>query len=165
VDGAAAWSAAVSATRHVLRAYPWLDRDDVLSDACLGATLALHTYDPHLGSLDVHIFYRAWRTALDGIRQRAPLTRDGYPRDGHQASLDAMLTTIPHPRAPEAEQAVDDRDQLRRILAALPPEMAAVLRAYDLTGRTLLDIAREMGVSESQVCKLRKKALALARTV
>lgn len=160
-----AYHAALRVTRETLHRWPWLDRDEVLSDACLGATHALNRYDPARGvPLDGYAFYRARRAVLDGIRYRLPLTRDGHPRKP-EVSLEALLPFIPHPRSPEPERAVDDRDQLTRILNALPAEQASVLREHDLAERTLADIARSWGVSESAVCKLRKRALAHARTL
>ena len=61
-----------------------------------------------------------------------------------------------------AEQS-QNRDMLRRIIAALPGAMAPIIRGIYLDDRKVKDLADELGVSHAYVSKLRTTALGLMR--
>lgn len=182
-DGAECYQLATQAVRDYLRAHPrtWVQREDLLADALFGVAQARAHYDPARGvPFGAYALRRARGAVLDGIRERSPLTRDEHrkgvtvdtcpPNRRHPLSLDEPLlrTTqtlrdlIPEQRQP-FEAAVDTRDALRRCLDALPPRLAFVLRRVDLEGRTLLEVAGMLGVTESRACQLRREALVRAR--
>lgn len=162
-QGAELYRAATWAAHTAKRRYPRQDFDDLLSDACLGAAHALRRFVPERGHLFGYAYRRALGAALDGARRRMPLTRAGHPRDGHAASLEDVLPFIPEPRAPNEYEQVDDADAVERILAQLPPRWAFVLREHDLYGTSLAVLAGELGIAETSVCRIRRKALARAR--
>lgn len=182
--GALSWEVAQRATREALRHWPLLHhwRDDVLSDATLGVTLARNAYDPTRGvTYFTYALHRARGQILDGLRSRSPLTRAAHARGDTpplpprsldepigRRNRDSFTPTpitlgdlIPDPRRPL--DTVDDTDELHRILLLLPLRQAAVLCAYDLAGDTLAEFGARLGISESGACRLRKTALKNAR--
>jgi RNA polymerase sigma factor for flagellar operon FliA len=70
--------------------------------------------------------------------------------------------------APDADPAlaVLERERLTQVkaaVAALPPRMRAVVTGCFFEGRRLVDIAAELGVTESRVCQMKHEALSLLR--
>jgi RNA polymerase sigma factor (sigma-70 family) len=166
--GALSWEVAQTATRQALRRWPRLSkhREEVLSDACLGVTLARNSFDPERGvAFFTYALYRARGQILDGLRHRAPLTRDqvakGLEPPPDPRSLDPIAYRIPDQRRPLED--FEDRDELEGLLARLPERLAFVLREVDLHGHPLAAVGLALGVTESRVCQLRKQALALLR--
>ncbi len=67
---------------------------------------------------------------------------------------------------PEVEERLSRQAELERLhreLAKLPDRERRIVRLYDLEGRPLREIARRLGVSESRVSQLRKRALGRLR--
>lgn len=84
------------------------------------------------------------------------------------ASLDAMVVET------SSEPAIDDQpaeavlgDELRAVLAAaidsLPERLRHVVREYFFAERPMLEIAEELGVTESRISQMRAEAIALLR--
>ena len=49
------------------------------------------------------------------------------------------------------ERRVEDRDEVARLLADLPPHDAEIVRRYHLDGKSYRDISRELGVPENSI--------------
>ncbi len=61
----------------------------------------------------------------------------------------------PRARGPTSE--IDLHDNTRKLLAALPPEEEQVLRMR-LTGQTIGQAAKQLGMTNSQISKIKAKA-------
>lgn len=94
--------------------------------------------------------------------------------DVHRAtvlSYDTVFTTADESDAflaPDADPAlaVLERERLTQVkaaVAALPPRMRAVVMGSFFEGRRLIDIAAELGVTESRVCQMKHEALSQLR--
>lgn len=101
----------------------------------------------------VGYLYRIVRNlALDWVRHRAI---EGDPATPEQR--DAMPAPMPTP-----EQQVLDRDQVRRLIAALeelPPRTRRAFAMHRLDGQTFPEIARHLGISVGLAHRLVKQAL------
>jgi RNA polymerase sigma factor (sigma-70 family) len=155
--------------------------DDILSDAAYGIAKAVERHDPSRGaSLSTYAMMRARNEVLDGIRDRGPLTRRELGNGVKLASLPAHRRTptsveahreewgtdlpVPDPTSGADFEAVDARLTVIPLLAMLRPNEKLVLEGMYLHGRTLADLARELGVTESRACQLHKSGLASARS-
>jgi RNA polymerase sigma factor for flagellar operon FliA len=94
--------------------------------------------------------------------------------DVHRAtvlSYDTVFATADESEAflaPDADPAlaVLERERLTQVkaaVAALAPRMRAVVMGSFFEGRRLIDIAAELGVTESRVCQMKHEALAQLR--
>jgi RNA polymerase sigma factor for flagellar operon FliA len=94
--------------------------------------------------------------------------------DVHRAtvlSYDTVFTFADESDAflvPDADPALavlerERRTQVKSAVAALAPRMRTVVVGSFYEGRRLLDIASELGVTESRVCQMKQEALALLR--
>lgn len=96
----------------------------------------------------------------DHVRRmmRAPRT---YPLwDG--AEHDPILAD-PAPGALAQLVAADDVAEMLELLSLLPPKYQSALRGVYLEGRKQGDVARDLGVAQSTVCKRVEAALAMMR--
>lgn len=169
--GHLAYQLAIDHARQYLRQHPRLNhqRVDILSDAALGAAQAWASYDPARGTtLSTWLYWRVHGEILEGIRSRSPLTRsqtqaglrpEDRPAQQHPVALSGLDDRIPAQRGPSDYDRVDDRDQLARLLNVLTPREAHVIRQVDLLGRTELAVSRDLGVTESRICQIRRQAL------
>jgi RNA polymerase sigma-B factor len=82
----------------------------------------------------------------------------GEPEDGEAAPLQARLGQ-PDPRL----EAVEQRVALQQILMRLPERLRHILQQRFLHGRTQTEIAGDLGLSQMQICRLEKQALAQLR--
>lgn len=55
------------------------------------------------------------------------------------------------PDGEEAEQRIDDRDQVEQLLAGLPENEAAIVRMYHLEGKSYHEISAATGIAENTV--------------
>jgi RNA polymerase sigma-70 factor (ECF subfamily) len=141
-----------------------LDEDDVMQVAYLEAFLNIS----HLNARDPPAFV-AWlgsiaRNSLhDALRVLRRRKRPDPARRVHAGGTDSsamlleMLTgsgTTPsrHAARNEAGRTID------AVLAQLPPDYGAVVRMYDLEGRSAADVAAAMGRSQGAVYMLRARA-------
>lgn len=174
-DGAQAHRLGLVVAAQSFARWPWLmyHHDDAVSDALYGAALAWATYDPDRGaSFDTWVITKARGAILDGIIRRAPLgkvdmrkgmtLRNAPPWRQPPVSLDAT-DLIPAQREPSDYERVEERLDLDRLLARLPPRQAQVLRDTFLADQTLEQVAAQMGVSVTRVCQLRQQALKALR--
>ncbi|MGH8992950.1 MAG: sigma-70 family RNA polymerase sigma factor [Acidimicrobiia bacterium] len=74
---------------------------------------------------------------------------------------DAFLAADADPALAVLER--ERRTQVMAAVAALPPRMRTVVVGAFFEGRRLVDIAVELGVTESRVCQMKAEALALLR--
>lgn len=166
----------------VSRSYGGLvEYEDLLQDAYLGAMDAVDRYDESLGFALTTFAHRRIRGAvIDGIRGRDNLKRS-YRQALKQAgvtvnvlSLDrshdeeessmTLLGLIEDEAATLALSRLEDADAVRRAVDRLPARLHYVVTEYYWRGRTLLDIAQEMGVTESRVSQILSKAKEWLRT-
>jgi RNA polymerase sigma factor for flagellar operon FliA len=165
----------------ISRSYGGLvEYEDLLQDAYLGAMDAVDRYDESLGFALTTFAHRRIRGAvIDGIRGRDNLKRS-YRQALKQAgvtvnvlSLDrshdeeesmTLLGLIEDEAATLALSRLEDADAVRRAVDRLPARLHYVVTEYYWRGRTLLDIAQEMGVTESRVSQILSKAKEWLRT-
>lgn len=160
------------AARVGRRKWPMVEWDDLLSDAYLGIICAVDKWDPERSkSLPGWAYGQAIHAIQDGMRDRDLLSRDH--RDAVKAgTVEAprMLTLDGGEDLPidcyvgvdEAGfTAVEDADEfqwLRARVDELPNQRYRYVLTRHLNGDSGVDIAATLGVSESRVCQLRKRA-------
>lgn len=161
----------------VSRSYGGLvEYEDLLQDAYLGAMDAVDRYDESLGFALTTFAHRRIRGAvIDGIRGRDNLKRSyrqalkeagvtinvlslDRSHDEQAPSSMTLLGLIEDEAATLALSRLEDADAVRRAVDRLPARLHFVVTEYYWAGRTLLDIAREMGVTESRVSQILSKA-------
>jgi len=108
----------------------------------------------------------ARRDAIDVQRGRGADDRvRGVPRRGRLLPCDdAALEWLAGEQDDHADRVAAAVD-CGRILAALPPRHAEVLRLHWLADMTQAEIAGRLHVHPSRVCQLHREALAMARAV
>lgn len=155
------------------------DREDLIAWGVLGLVQAAQRYrDDRGSSFSAYAASRVRGQVLDALRERDPLTRSARRafRSAREANaelespfsemsldkaLDAgyeprpSLTVRPGPRCPR-----DPRwPEVARGLRTLPRlERSVLLLSYG-RGLTLKEIGRQLGLSESGVCRVRSRAL------
>lgn len=157
--------------------------DDLVAFGFGGLLEAERRFDPARGvRFRTFAYYRVRGAMLDGVRKMAHLPRRAHER--HQVEDEAELTAAPMAldRAftrisgslttgsvlqgelsqPSPEAALLKQESIAGLLAALPalsPRHRAVVRGHYFEGRSLDDIARELGVSKSWASRLHTQAL------
>lgn len=172
-------------TRITLARWPTFqhERADIESDAMLGVAQAFLRYDPAHGvPFDAYATPRVRGAIIDGMRSRSTRSRTEVKRgvdiddvaperldprplavlwDGDQLAVD-----IPHPQAERVLYLVEDRAELIPALRRLGNRdlrlMDVVVRCV-LLEHTQAEVARALGVTDSRVCQLLKKALRMLR--
>ena len=150
--------------------------DDLMQDAWLGAMDAVSRYDDTTGYALTTFAHRRVRGAIiDGIRERDHLSRTHRQRlrEAGQTITTFSLDAEVHQRdhrvtsgvyaledhdAREAFERIEDYDAVGIAVSRLPEAMRFVIVEYYWRDRTLVDISREMGVTESRVCQIIGKA-------
>lgn len=162
----ALWVAGKYASRTALAA-EW---DDVHADASVGILDAIRKFDPARSiTQKAYVFIRARGAAIDGIRQRGYRTRSGSMRE--PMSLDALLDAVDgespwEPSMIERGYArIEVAETVSLLLARLSRRPRFVIEAYYLADRTLADIARELGVTESRISQIHTLALRQMRAM
>lgn len=156
--------------------------DEIFSAACEGVIKAQQSFDESLGvDFEWWALRKARSAIVDEVRRRAPLSRGDYKR-GLRVD-DVPAAQIPHsvdalndqletsgwewlqPSAATTDEIkrADDRDVLRRLIRHLTPRQQYVLYKTDVEDVTYLEIADELGVSESRICQIRREALTKLR--
>jgi RNA polymerase sigma factor (sigma-70 family) len=166
-DGRTLITAARLAVARYLAAHPRMlhHADDIESDAHYGAALAYARHNPALGAT-LHTFAhrRAYGAILDGVRHRSPINRDQW-----RANPDPQLAALATPRSTDELRdygwdtashehgytQVDDRDQLRRLLADCPPAQREAVVLSGLYGYTADEIGQLCGRSGPVVAQSR----------
>lgn len=83
-----------------------------------------------------------------------------------QAAEDADLESLLPSGGPTPEQVIEHRERLTYMveaIAELPERLRTVVEQYFLAERPMVDIADDLGVSESRVSQIRAEALVLLR--
>lgn len=163
---------------ELTRAYRGLaEYDDIVQDAWVGAVSAVRKYDASTGlALSTFAYWKIRGAAIDGLRQRDHLSRTyraklrAAGKTVRNVSLsteislrpgDAPVTLGDMIECPDAQAAFDrleDVDAVSRAVAKLPDRLRYVVVEYYWTGRSLVDIALELRVSESRVSQILCKA-------
>lgn len=158
-----------------LQAHPALRyaEDDLLADALLGVGQAAARWTPTGGStLPSYAYRRATGAVLDGIRERAPLTRADARADGGTdraraagpLSLEALTEAGWNPPAYDPEDPTDDHRRVHALLRLCTPLEQYVTLAVTAYGYTVTEIARHLGITESAVSQIKAKALRRMRS-
>lgn len=177
-DGPSLVDLARKATFTYLRRRPGLysQRDDMLGDASLAAHIAHQRYDGS-GTFGGYAYPRVVFAIIDGLRARGFLCRQDYAAAGEQGGgnvlasvqLDPLSLSDPYlmnfdvvdPRSEVPLRHVEGRvaaPQVLRLLDPWPREQE-VIRRVDLDGEMQVAVARDLGVTESRVCQLRRVGL------
>lgn len=156
------------------------DFDHLLSDATLGCVKAWRRYDPERGaSLSTYAYLRARNEVLDGIRVRGNLTREectaGLVDEDVPAArrvpvsieslaeFTGMPLVVVDPTAQRDYERAEASIVLPGLLRVLPDRERQVIVDIYLRERTAVQVAKDLGVTESRVSQLRKAALAQMR--
>jgi RNA polymerase sigma factor for flagellar operon FliA len=159
------------------------DREDLIAWGVFGLVQAAQRYRDDRGSSFCSYAARRVRgQILDALRERDPLTRSArrafraareanaeLPNPITEMSLDRSLDAGYEPRPslslqPGARGPRDPRwPMVERQLRALPAVERTVLALSYGRGMTLKEIGRQVGLSESGVCRVRARALAKVR--
>jgi RNA polymerase sigma factor FliA len=159
------------------------DREDLLAWGVFGLVQAAQRYrDDRGSSFSSYAARRVRGQVLDALRERDPLTRAArrafrvareadaeLPNPFTEMSLDKALDAGYEPRPspsvrPGARCPRDPRwHGVARHLRTLPPLERTVLALSYGRGLTLKEIGRQIGLSESGVCRVRSRALTKMR--
>jgi RNA polymerase sigma factor for flagellar operon FliA len=152
------------------------DREDLIAWGLVGLVQAARRYRGDRGaSFGAYAARRVRGQVLDALRERDPLTRsarrafrsaqrasEDLPQPYVEISLDRIGDIAQRQSRPETR---DDRWPLvAHALRDLPPLERRVLVLSYGRGLTLREIGREIGLSESGVCRLRARALERVRS-
>ncbi|MCW2601854.1 MAG: polymerase, sigma 28 subunit, SigD/FliA/WhiG [Frankiales bacterium] len=150
--------------------------EEIRSDAMLGIAKAIAAHDPSKGvPLAAYAYLRARGEVMDGIRSRAPVGRyahaqgrtvdDLLPQQRPPISIELLTSTsdVPDPHATEALAHVDDALTAPWLLEQLNPQQRAAVIGYYWRGLTCKQIGVELGVTESRVSQLLKRAAQVLR--
>jgi RNA polymerase sigma factor (sigma-70 family) len=139
----------------------WLppeDLDDLMQDIAVRALrLDIHRYDPARGTAFAAFMRKkiAWMT-----KTAVALTAK---RLGHLVGGEsAEQVCDPTPNPEEAAFAMEVRELVDDVLAA-DPRAHRVITESDFAGRTMVDLALEMGRHRAAPCRARKRALTKLR--
>lgn len=148
-----------------------IDVEDVQSYACEAALLLARRWDPNGTPFRAYLRYRLPNATVDTIRKYEGRTKGDErmrvrARHAHtHVELSPLLCNrIPDPTAHEAFDRIDVRHLLDALNAVSPIAAEVLIESY-LEGTTLAEIGRRLGVTESRVCRIRKDALAKARSL
>lgn len=156
--------------------------DDTISDALYGMAKALQSYDPNAGaSLTTYVITRVRGEVLDGWRNRDHLSRSirTKAKDGlvdldapvHQPPIHLQAIQIDNPGFDipdpgfDVEKILDERAVARRVAAlwklvdmTLTPREIEVIRAYYADDEKMHEIGARLGITESRVSQIVKRA-------
>ena len=152
------------------------DREDLIAWGLVGLVQAARRYRGDRGaSFGAYAARRVRGQVLDALRERDPLTRSArrafrsaqraseeLPQPYMEVSLDRIGDIAQRQRRPEPRDA--RWSLVARALRDLPPLERRVLVLSYGRGLTLREIGREIGLSESGVCRLRARALERVRS-
>jgi RNA polymerase sigma factor for flagellar operon FliA len=145
--------------------------DDSFAEACVGLCKAALGFDRAKGKFSAYAGMRINGALLDELRKRAG-GRYHYDRDAGPTlmSLDEFIekwgAAAFADSGPLPEQQAEDNEIKRRVfeaMATLSARDAAVIGASYLDDMPLSAIARRLGVNDSRVSQLRKRALSRLR--
>lgn len=152
-------------------------RGDLFGFGVIGLMDALDKFRPELGNrFESYGPFRVGGAIRDGLRQMAWLPRSAHARTGH-----AMTSVVPFDfHAPRGESGMALHETLRDVLggevsdgmvlqneheevaaaiAALSDQERAVIVEHYYRDRRLRDIGVDLGVTESRICQVHRRAL------
>ena len=153
------------------------DREDLVAWGIVGLVQAARRYRGDRGaSFGAYAAQRVRGQILDALRDRDPLTRSARrafraaQRDGDTSASNPSYVEVSLDRIgdiAEVGKPPADRDERWPVVAGAlrdlaPLERRVLVLSYG-RGLTLREIGREVGLSESGVCRLRARALARMR--
>ena len=153
------------------------DREDLIAWGVVGLVQAARRYRGDRGaSFSAYAARRVRGQVLDALRDRDPLTRtarreyrsaqrvaEDLPPPYVEVSLDRVGDLPDRPRERGASPPDERWTRVARALRDLPALERRVLVLSYGRGLTLLEIGREVGLSESGVCRVRARALRRVR--
>ena len=161
-----------TAVATYLRKKPWLawQTDDMLSDAMLAAHVAYQRWD-HSGAFKGYAYPRIVFKVIDGLRARGRLTRrdlalpvEQVPPDHFDAVALLANEDVDDPHAQDPYRRVEDRMTVVWLLSYLCGREREIICRVDLCGEMQAAVGRDMGISESRVCQLRRVGLRRLRS-
>ena len=153
-----------------LRTRPALlsQKDDMLGDAMLAAHVAHQRWDGQ-GVFAGYAYPRVVFGIIDGLRARGRLTRRDYAAraecpSSHLNPLnltndDLVKLDAADPYAEDPYRRVEDRMMVSWLLSCLCGREREIICRVDLCGEMQAAVGRDMGISESRVCQLRRVGL------
>jgi RNA polymerase sigma factor for flagellar operon FliA len=152
-------------------------RPDLYSFAAMGLMDAIERFRPDFGvRFETYGSRRIKGAIADGIRSMKWLPRGADRRPGRvietivpmdfqtaQTKVGKKLQeTLADPLEPATEEEVEleaDHEEVQDALDGLPPRERFVVREHYYRRRPLAAISRDLGVTESRVCQLHRRAL------
>ena len=148
-----------------LRSRPSLawQSDDMLGDAMLAAHVAHQRWNGN-GTFGGFAYPRVVGGVIDGLRSRSYLTRRDYATRRSTVPLslsteDLVRLDIADPHAEDGNRRVESQMTVCWMLGRLRVREREVIQRVDINGEMQADVGRDMGISASRVCQIRKVAL------
>jgi len=143
---------------------PLVHKDDVLQAAYIGFIDAYKKYDNSRGaSFKTYLSLRITGSILDEGRSQNPFSRRNqekeHPLTQHQFGDGEEESLIAPPE--QEEESLPELEEIIRPLYSY--EHRKILRESYGEGKSLLNIGKELGITESRVCQLRIEALGILR--
>ena len=164
-------SAAGKATFCYVRKRPVLawQADDMLGDAMLAAHIAHRKWDGS-GTFAAFAYVRCVYAIVDGLRSRGHRNRRDYATNPDllpQSCLDPLSLAdedlarldVTDLHGEDPHRRVEARMTTCKALECLCAREREIILRVDLDGEMQADVGRDMGISESRVCQLRRVAL------
>ena len=163
---------AATIARNISKRLPrCVDPQDLYQDACVGLIRAAARYDAgRNASFRTYARRPVGGAVIDGLRRADHLSRDERRRVKAQGDdAGPMHVAASHDLAgvlqpPERCAATAERDRvLQAAIGTLPVRLRILIRAYYHGGQTMREIGCRLGVNESRVSQIHKRALGLLR--
>ena len=152
-----------------------IERDDLISLACIGLIYAVDHFDPSCGTkLQTNVWWAASKYIHNEIRDRklrlhfAALSLNdpiSGVRDDHDGNthMDGLASDDPDP----LDQVVLSMEahRARKAVQALPDQMRQIItmRYLEDSGISQLEVGNKLGISQMTVCRREREALAQCR--
>lgn len=169
------WTDHAKLVKHLARKLSGGNTDlaaDLLTVAQLALWEKIRTYDPSRGTtLWQHAYLRVRGAMVDELRKQDPVGRNSRSAGERgearkpwalvdRVGLDIVMDTVPGNGDPEASLLTKEEERAaRKYLRRLPENLQYVLRRTFLEGARLVEVAAELGVSESRVCQVKNEAV------